>query len=212
MNKKIIHKIFISILVLAIFFLITYFLFALGTSIRLSDIQSQSGQGANGQVSFNGMAMTKKCFSATNLGEQVMPADMEFKKVVCTTNPGNAPDSCFFERVGAKEPVESGDQLISTGQNNGGDKKYTLTNSYTGESKSEDAKSAKQEMETRQPKSCCIKAAQTQIGIICVTTIGQPVKQFGELKGGRNFGHKSRPAPTTPSPGFIQKLNAVINF
>jgi hypothetical protein len=109
-------------------------------------------------------------------------------------------------------PGESGDQLISTGQNNGGDKKYTLTNSYTGESKSEDAKSAKQEMETRQPKSCCIKAAQTQIGIICVTTIGQPVKQFGELKGGRNFGHKSRPTPTTPSHGFIQKLNAVINF
>lgn len=148
-----------------------------------------------GEVSFNGKAQTVNCMSFTNLGKIVMPSDKNYTKLVCLTNPGKAKDSCFAEVKGAKTPVNSGNWVISTGQNNGGDsstepklEKASLTKDE-GTNKGVPIHSAKQEMQDGSPRTCCMEIKYYMGLPVCTKTIGDPVKQFGELKGDKNWGN-----------------------
>jgi hypothetical protein len=146
-----------------------------------------------GEVSFNGKANTVKCISATNLGYQVLPNDMKYKKKVCVTNPGNAEERCFFEELGAKNPVQDGQHLLSTGQNNGQDfttklvsteLQFANTNIFT--------PSAKPEMQKGPIRSCCTKMVSFRGKQFCIQTKGQKVSSYGQLKGGNNFGNTEK--------------------
>lgn len=163
-----------------------------------------------GEVSFNGQANTQKCKSATNLGEIVKQEDEKYVKRVCVTNPGQAKDRCFMEEKGAKEPVENGDQLISTGQNSGRGSRpkeiRKLVKTISGFSfknlpLSKFNKDTKPEMQELAPKSCCTRFGTLPDGRkICIETVGTPVKQFGQLKGGNSGGNKSKPFQAHAGP------------
>lgn len=209
--KKIFYFIFLSLTALS--FLISQNLSALQSPITKDTIQDfnkpLTGPKSKGEVSFNGKANVVKCLSATNLGDEVKGQDMKYKKKVCVTNPGNAKERCFMEEQGAKAPVKDGQNLISTGKNNGSDSSFKIANIFNPSDVTDvKSKSAKPEMEIKEEKSCCTKFGKKKGKKICIQTKGQKVKEFGQLKAGQNFGNTEQPPqggsiPPPPVTSFL---------